>query len=91
MRILRLIKRLWNELKKEAEIAKSLKYLKERDLTALTVQTLLDESINKNIEIVIDMMTSQGNKTTMIIRPKDEKNNMKTFADRFNEAHPELI
>lgn len=91
MRILRLIKRLWNELKKEAEIAKSLKYLKERDLTALTVQTLLDESINKNIEIVIDMMTSQGNKTTMTIRPKDEKNNMKTFADRFNEAHPELI
>lgn len=91
MRILRLIKRLWNELKKEAEIAKSLKYLKERDLTALTVQTLLDESINKNIEIVIDMATSQGNKTTMIIRPKDEKNNMKTFADRFNEAHPELI
>lgn len=91
MRILRLIKRLWNELKKEAEIAKSLKYLKERDLTALTVQTLLDESINKNIEIVIDMTTSQGNKTTMTIRPKDEKNNMKTFADRFNEAHPELI
>lgn len=91
MRILRLIKRLWNELKKEAEVVKSLKYLKERDLTALTVQTLLDESINKNIEIVIDMTTSQGNKTTMTIRPKDEKNNMKTFADRFNEAHPELI
>lgn len=91
MRILKLIKRLWNELKKEAEIVRSLKYLKEKDLTGLTVQTLLDESINKNVEIVIDMTTSQGNKTTMTIRPKDEKNNMKTFADRFNEAHPELI
>lgn len=91
MKILKLIKRLWNEIKHETEIVKSLKYLRERDLTGLTIQTLLDESINKNVEIVIDTTTPQGSRNTITIRPKDDRNNIKSFADRFNEAHPELI
>lgn len=90
MKLIQLISRCWKEISHEAEIAKSLKYIKEREITALTLKTLLDESVNKKVEIIIEVTSKEGSSQRIVIKPTEKQSMGKTFAERFNEIHPDL-
>lgn len=83
MKLWKTFKRLYSQVKKEAAVIKSLKYLKEQEITALTIRTILDESINKNIQIVVEQKNGR-----LIIMPNINQTKVPTFKNAFDENHP---
>lgn len=83
MKLWKTFKRLHSQVKKEAEVIKSLKYLKDQEITALTLQTLLDESVNKNVQIVVEQKNGR-----LVITPLVSNNKITTFKNAFDENHP---
>lgn len=83
MKLWKTFKRLYSQVKQEAQVIKSLKYLKEQEITALTLRTLLDESVNKNVQIVVEQKNGR-----LVIVPLANNNKVTTFKNVFDENHP---
>lgn len=82
--IIQTIKMSWRTVCEQAEHAKALKYLKEKELTALVLEQLINTCDNHKVSITIKMQNGHD----IIITPTDNnKISYTSFRDRFNTVY----
>ena len=81
---MKVLKRLWEALKKEAEITKAQRRLARVPFDYMYLQTIC-ETVSQGWDIEIEITTAAGDKMTIKKSSPQNQTNYKSFREKFTE------